>query len=89
VVPRYDFVDWDDPSDVRGNVVHIAAHGVTIEEWEEVLDGLEPEGESRSSGLPAKHGWTTSGKYLYIVFKVFERGGFRIARPVTGYEVNP
>jgi hypothetical protein len=88
-VPRFDFVDWDDPDDVRGNVAHIAVHGVTIEEYEEVLGGHELEIVSRSSGEPAKFGWTSTGKYLFIVFRVFERGGFRIARPVTGYEVEP
>lgn len=46
-------VAWDMEDDPQGNVQHIAQHGITMEEVEEVLlDEKNPVGESRSSGRP-------------------------------------
>jgi len=33
----FDLIAWDDEDDPRGNVEHIAANGLTIEEVEQVL----------------------------------------------------
>jgi hypothetical protein len=33
----FDLIAWDDEDDPRGNVQHIAANGLTIEEVEQVL----------------------------------------------------
>ena len=43
---------WDDPDDPDGNVQHIAEHGLTIEDVEEVLTNPTSEGTSASTGRP-------------------------------------
>ena len=45
-------------------------HDVTVEEVEEVL--LDPDcgkGFSRSSGYPMVFGWTSTGKYIAVVYE--------------------
>jgi hypothetical protein len=55
---------WDLPEDPDGNVQHIAAHDITIEEVEEVLlDRNSEDTISRSSGRPITFGYTSSGRY--------------------------
>jgi hypothetical protein len=59
---------WDLPEDPDGNVQHIAAHDITIEEVEEVLlDRNSEDTISRSSGRPITFGYTSSGRYLAVV----------------------
>ena len=49
-------IAWDMEDDPKGNVQHIAANGITMEEVEEVvLNENNPVGESRSSGRPMKN----------------------------------
>jgi hypothetical protein len=86
----FDFIDWDDPADPRGNVQHIADNGVTVAEVEEVL--TSPEGRddtSRTTGRPVRFGWTSTGKHLIVVYEAEDDGGFVILRPFTAYEVPP
>ncbi len=64
---------------------HIAEHGVTIDEFEEVVQFGEFRGTSRSTGRPTAEGWTTSGKYLYCVYELADDGITVI--PVTAFEV--
>ncbi len=48
---------WDLDDDPDGNVQHIAEHGVTVEEVEEVLfDPRTRTGRSRTSGRPQAFG---------------------------------
>ena len=54
---------WDDPDDLDGNVEHIAEHGLTVEDVEEVLENPTSEGRSNSSGLPCLWGYTPDGRY--------------------------
>ncbi len=50
-------VIWDDADDPDGNTAHVAEHGLTPDEVDEVLlDPDLPEGTSRSSGRPYKPG---------------------------------
>ena len=54
---------WDLEDDLRGNVQHIAEHGVTIEEVEDVLlDPYSRQSTSRSSGDPIMFGHTAEGR---------------------------
>src|SRR5207244_10093992 len=75
----------DDPD---GNVQHIAQHGITIEEVEEVLlNENNPVGESRSSGRPMTFGETSTGKRIVVVWEEALDNPL-IIRPVTAYEVD-
>jgi uncharacterized DUF497 family protein len=64
-VPFYFFV-WDDE-----NEGHLAEHGVTIEEFAEVVCDPERLETSRSSGRPIAFGYTSTGKYLACVYELF------------------
>jgi uncharacterized DUF497 family protein len=59
--------------DRDGNIQHIAEHGITILEAEEVVgDGYESAVASRSNGRPTVFGWTSTGKYLAVTFEVVD-----------------
>jgi uncharacterized DUF497 family protein len=76
--------DWED--DPKGNVQHIAEHGVTPEEVEEVLnDPASETGRSRSSGRPITFGYTAAGRPLAVVWEVVEQDPL-VVYPVTAYE---
>lgn len=73
-------VIWDD--DPRGNVAHIAEHGLTPEDVEEVLFGVHEIDTSRSSGLPIALGFTSAGQFLCVVFEWADED---TVYPVTAY----
>ena len=82
---------WDLEDDPDGNYWHIVleGHGVTQEEVEEVL--LRHDNEtilSRSSGEPITFGWTSSGKYIAVVWEEVQVDP-RMIYPVTAYPVSP
>lgn len=86
----FDYVEWDDPADPRGNAAYIAEHEVTPEEVEEVLcDPHSGDDVSRSSGRPMRFGWTSTGKHIVVIYEFEDDDGFLIARPVNAYEVPP
>jgi uncharacterized DUF497 family protein len=81
------FLIWDLDVDQEGNVQHIAEHGITQEEVEEVLNDTRTSfGVSKSSGLPMAFGMTVTGRYLTVVFERVEADPPTV-RPVTAYEV--
>lgn len=83
-------VEWDDAADPGGNVRHVAAHGLTPEEVEEVLD--DPNGSddvSRSSGRPVRFGRTSTGKFVMVAYEVKRGRTITVVRPITAYEVRP
>jgi hypothetical protein len=85
---EYDAIDWDDPSVEGGNTDHIADNGITIEEYEEVLDSPSAtDTVSRSSGRPARIGRTSTGKDIIIVFELGEDDDYVVLRPVTAFEI--
>jgi hypothetical protein len=87
-MPRF-FLLWDLADDPEGNVHHIAEHGVTQNEVEEVLnDPRSSFGVSESSGLPMAFGWTSIGRHLTIVFERVEADPPTV-KPVTAYDVPP
>ncbi len=79
---------WDLDDDREGNVRHIAEHGITIEEVEDVLYAAEEVVASQSSGRPITFGETSTGKYLAVVFEVVEEDPLAVY-PVTAYETEP
>jgi uncharacterized DUF497 family protein len=70
----------DDP---QGNVQHLAEHGVTVEEAEEVLEQPLGTGLSRSSGRPLVMGMTSAGRWLVVVYEEIDADTIY---PVTAYE---
>jgi uncharacterized DUF497 family protein len=77
---------WDLVEDPDGNVQHIAAHGITVEEVEEVLlDRDSEDTTSRSSGRPITFGYTSSGRYLAVVWEHVDDDLLTIY-PVTAYD---
>ena len=81
-------VYWDLEDDPEGNVEHLAEHGISKEEFEEVLRGPESEATSDSSGRPMAFGWTSTGRYLAIVWEEIEEDP-RAVYPVTAYDAPP
>jgi len=80
---------WDLDDDPDGNVQHIAEHGVTVEEVEEVLfDPRTRTGRSRTSGRPQAFGSTSTGKYITVIWDEVSDDP-RTIYPVTAYEVPP
>jgi len=89
-VVDFDFVEWDDEADPRGNVAHIAINGLTPEEVEDVLyDPDARDDVSRSTGRPARFGRTSTGKHIIVVYEADSDSGVTVVRPVTAYEVEP
>jgi len=78
-------VIWGLEDDPDGNIQHIAEHGVTPDEVEEVLnDPFSQTAYSRSSGRPITFGWSPTGRYLAVVWELVEGDPPR-AYPVTAY----
>jgi uncharacterized DUF497 family protein len=89
--PRARVIDaiiaWDMEDDPQGNVRHIAEHGITMEEVEEVLlDENNAVGESRSSGRPVTFGDTSTGKRIAVIWEQTLDNPL-VIRPVTAYEI--
>jgi hypothetical protein len=80
-------VIWDDQP--GGNVEHVALNGLTPDEVDEVLlDNSIPIGRTRSTGRPCRFGWTSTGKYIIVVWDVVLDDP-PVIRPRTAYEVPP
>jgi hypothetical protein len=65
-------------------IEHLAEHGVTPEEFEQVVTNPDYEDVSRSTGNPLAFGATEEGRYLCCVFL---RHDDDIIEPVTAYDV--
>lgn len=79
-------VIWDLEDDPDGNVQHIAEHGVTPEEVEEVLNGPESRtARSASTGRPITFGYTAARRLLAVVWETVERDPL-VVYPVTAHE---
>jgi uncharacterized DUF497 family protein len=75
---------WDMPDDPDGDVQHIAEHGLSIEDVEEVLANPIQEGTSASTGRPCVWGFTPEGIHLIVVYETIDEDTIRV---VTAYEV--
>jgi len=65
-------------------VEHLAEHGVTRKDFEEVVGRPEQRGESRSTGRPCCWGETSGGSYLLCVHEYLDE---MTIVPITAYEV--
>jgi uncharacterized DUF497 family protein len=80
---------WDLEEDRAGNVRHVAEHGITVQEVEEVVaDQYETSVASHSSGRPTVFGWTSTGKHLAVVFEVVDEESPQVY-VVTAFEAPP
>jgi uncharacterized DUF497 family protein len=75
---------WHEPDDPQGNVQHIAEHGLTMDDAEEVLANPTSDGTSASTGLPCVWGYTLEGAYIIAVYEEVEQDAIRVVR---AYEV--
>jgi len=82
-MPMYAQIIWDE--EPGGNVEYIGQRGVTPEEFEEILlDDSIPTVFSRSSDRPSKAGYTSTGKFIRIVWQE-ECDDPLIVNPVTAF----
>ncbi len=77
-MPWYLFL-WDPETEE-----HLAQHGVTVDEFEEVVCNPDSVGESRSIGRPIAFGSTSTGKYLACLYELVDPD---TVLPVTAYEI--
>ena len=70
---------WTDES-----IEHIAEHGVSQDDFEQVVCYPDSKGFSRSSRLPAAWGYTEDGRYIMAVYQELDE---LTVLPVTAYEV--
>lgn len=63
---------------------HLAEHGVTQDDFEQVVCNPTGKGLSRSSGLPCVWGYTADGRYIIAVYEELDD---MTLLPVTAYEV--
>jgi uncharacterized DUF497 family protein len=85
MVTMYAIVFWDD--EPGGNVEHVAEHGLTPDEVDEVLlDDSIPTAYSHSSGRPCKFGYTSTGKHIIVVWDELDDDPLTLY-PMTAYEV--
>jgi uncharacterized DUF497 family protein len=83
-VPDYLVIIWDMSGDEGGNVQHIAEHGLSPADVEQVFRSLEEETISESSGRPAVIGWTDAGD---LVFVAYDQIDVDTIYPVTAYKI--
>lgn len=70
---------WDGENDR-----HLAEHGVTAAEFEDVVGNPDEVVESRTSGRPAALGSTATGRYLICVYEMIDDV---TVYPITAYEL--
>ena len=80
-------VVWDLEDDPDGNVQHIAEHGLSVDEVEDVLYAAEDVLVSQSSGRPITFGETRTGRRIAVVIDVIDEDPFAVY-PVTAYEID-
>jgi hypothetical protein len=77
-VPYFDFIWTDEIID------HIGQHGVSQDDFEEVVCHPKRKGASRSFGRQSATGYTIDGRYIMVVY---EQVDFATVVPVTAYEI--
>ena len=76
-MPYYDFV-WN-----AEIIEHLEQHGVSVDDFEEVVASPEEISESLSTGRPCCWGETSDGRLLFCVF---EKINDNTIIPVTAFE---
>ena len=82
-MPYIEFI-WDCDDDPNGNVLHIAEHGLTKGDVEEVVCNPSTTGISKSSGQPVAFGMTSWGAYIVVVYELVGEG---VVYPITAFEL--
>jgi hypothetical protein len=67
-------------------IEHLAQHGVTPEDFEEIVNFPDLRGTSRSSGRPCCWGELPDGRFLICVYEKLDD---LTLLPVTAYQVPP
>ena len=81
-MPWFELIwEWDQED---GNVAHIAEHGISPEDVEQVFEHPIRHDKSRSSGRSMIFGYTGDGRRIAVVY---ERLDDVTLYPVTAYEV--
>ncbi len=62
---------------------HLEQHGISLDDFEDVVCHPVSTGTSRSSGLPAAFGYASDGRYIIAVYKPLDE---MTVLPVTAYE---
>ena len=78
-MPFYFFV-WNDE-----NIAHLAEHGVTPEEFEQIVCDPLSEDISRRTGRPVAFGLTDDDRRIMCVYELVDRN---TVLPITAYEVD-
>jgi hypothetical protein len=66
-------------------VRHLAEHGISPQDFEDVVRNPASKGLSRSTGLPVVWGHTRHGRYIMAVYEQLDP---LTVLPVTAYEVS-
>ena len=75
-------VIWDTDDEPEGNVQHIAEHGLTKDDVEEVLFGIHELDISHSTERPIALGFNSADQYICVVFEWVDG---ETVYPVTAY----
>jgi uncharacterized DUF497 family protein len=75
----YYFFQWTEEI-----VAHLAEHGLTAEDFENVVSNPVDVRRSRSSDLPAAFGYTGDGRYIIAIYEHLDD---MTILPVTAFEV--
>ena len=77
---------WDLEDEPGGNVQHIQEHDVTMDKVEDVLyDRASVTTISRLSGEPITFGYTSTGRYLAVVWEHVQDDPLTM-RPISAYD---
>jgi uncharacterized DUF497 family protein len=76
-------IEWDD-----ANIDHLARHGITADEVEELFEGptVRRRGGTDAPDRYRVLGRTASGRYLALIYQRLGRG---MIRPFTGWDMRP
>ena len=81
-MPWYDFI-WNE--EVGGNVLHIAEHGISVEDAESIVCRPLAAGLSRKTGRPMAIGTTSEGLLAVVVYELIDDVTVYV---ITAFEVN-
>ena len=77
-MPYFEFL-W-----TNENIEHIAEHGISQDDFEQVVCDPVDETRSRSSGLPIAFGYTVDQRYIMAIYEMLDE---TTVLPVTAYKV--